>query len=228
VGCRRETEDMIGCYRLGRRFVGTSVWRRYCLCLLASIGVCHAPDVFAQDDSAHFDFRSGYRISRYRAPVPESVPGGTRIQFEDVERLVKEKNALLIDVAPAEGAGPDTETGEWRLSKKRENIPGSHWLADVGKGALNDEMERYFISNLERLTRGDKTHPIIIYCLADCWMGWNAVKRAASYGYTSLYWYPEGTDGWHDWDGKLEQATPVSMVPATSKHDVQTPPLRVK
>jgi rhodanese-related sulfurtransferase len=27
-------------------------------------------------------------------------------------------------------------------------------------------------------------------------MSWNAAKRALSYGYTNVAWYPEGTDGW--------------------------------
>jgi rhodanese-related sulfurtransferase len=27
-------------------------------------------------------------------------------------------------------------------------------------------------------------------------MSWNAAKRALSYGYTDVAWYPEGTDGW--------------------------------
>ena len=42
-------------------------------------------------------------------------------------------------------------------------------------------------------------------------MGWNAVKRAAGYGYTSLYWYPDGTDGWRDWDKPFEAAVPVPV-----------------
>jgi rhodanese-related sulfurtransferase len=27
-------------------------------------------------------------------------------------------------------------------------------------------------------------------------MSWNAAKRALSYGYTHVFWYPQGTDGW--------------------------------
>lgn len=162
----------------------------------------------------HFDSATGYRISRYRAPVPETVPGGTRIYYEDVARLVAEKQAVLIDAAPAEGGGPDPVTGEWRLTKSRENIPGSIWLPDVGRGTLNAEQDAYFRANLEAATAKQHDRAIIIYCLADCWMGWNAVKRAASYGYTTLYWYPEGTDGWRDWDGPLAKALPLAMPPA--------------
>ena len=37
---------------------------------------------------------------------------------------------------------------------------------------------------------------LVIYCQADCWMSWNAAKRALSYGYPNVAWYPDGTDGW--------------------------------
>ena len=43
---------------------------------------------------------------------------------------------------------------------------------------------------------GDKAALLVIYCLADCWMSWNAAKRALAYGYTNVAWYPDGTDGW--------------------------------
>jgi len=37
---------------------------------------------------------------------------------------------------------------------------------------------------------------IVMYCQADCWMSWNAAKRALSFGYSNIAWYPDGTDGW--------------------------------
>jgi rhodanese-related sulfurtransferase len=27
-------------------------------------------------------------------------------------------------------------------------------------------------------------------------MSWNAAKRAVEYGYTSVYWFPDGMKGW--------------------------------
>jgi PQQ-dependent catabolism-associated CXXCW motif protein len=149
---------------------------------------------------------TGYRIARYRAPVPEEVPGARRVFFEDVERMMSDGRTVLLDVLTGDGARPDPATGEWRVLKPRQNIPGSHWLPDVGKGVLGPGLEHYFKSNLERLTGGDKDHPILIYCQADCWMGWNAARRAGSWGYTAVSWYPEGTDGWRDWDGPLVPA----------------------
>ncbi|WP_156827574.1 rhodanese-like domain-containing protein [Hyphomicrobium zavarzinii] len=174
--------------------------------MLAAPGLAHAAD--------NFDPATGYRISRYRAPVPESVPGGARVDSEAVKRLVSEKSALLIDVMPSNGAGLDTASGRWRMLRQHEHIPGSTWLPDVGAGALTPLMESYFRDELARLTQGDRARALVFYCQADCWMSWNATKRASEYGYTTLYWFPEGTDGWRDWEGPLVPATPVPVAGA--------------
>jgi PQQ-dependent catabolism-associated CXXCW motif protein len=49
---------------------------------------------------------------------------------------------------------------------------------------------------------------LVLYCLANCWMSWNAAKRALSLGYSDVAWYPEGTDGWFAALLPLEDATP--------------------
>ena len=181
--------------------------------LAAVVLFAHLPAV-AQKAVTLFNPDTGYRIARYRSPVNESVPGGTRIWIDDIEQIVAEKSAILVDVMPSTGPGPDPKTGAWRIVKKRQNIPGSVWLPDVGKGKLDSRMETYFRNNLTRLTGGDTSRKIVIYCQADCWMSWNAIKRAASFGYTNLLWYPDGSDGWRDWDGPFVSATPVPLQPA--------------
>lgn len=183
--------------------------------ILMSLMLSLAPGsaAVAEDAVAEFDPATGFRIARYRAPVPPAVEGAQTIFAADIERLVKEKGAVLVDVMAAEGGGPDPQTGAWRNIKSREHIPGSVWLPDVGRGTISAELDGYFRSNLERLTGGDRARPLVIYCVADCWMGWNAVKRAAGYGYSALYWFPDGTDGWRDWEGVLATATPVPLQP---------------
>jgi PQQ-dependent catabolism-associated CXXCW motif protein len=161
---------------------------------------------------ADFDPGTGYRIARYRSPVPAQVPGGARVGVDDIDRLKSEKNAILLDVMPSDGAGLDLATGQWS-TKRHDNIPGSTWLPDVGRGRVTPELQRYLEDNLGRLTAGDKGRAIIIYCQSDCWMGWNAVQRIAAIGYTALYWYPDGIDGWRDWDRDFAPATPVPLKP---------------
>jgi PQQ-dependent catabolism-associated CXXCW motif protein len=48
----------------------------------------------------------------------------------------------------------------------------------------------------------------VIYCLRDCWMSWNAAKRALAMGYSNVVWYPEGTDGWEEWGLPLQEIQP--------------------
>lgn len=163
----------------------------------------------AHDD--YIDPASGYRMSHYRAAVPDTVPSGTRLRTEEVEKLFKVGKVSFIDVLPSTGAGFDPKTGQWRLSVKHKNIPGSIWLPDVGRGEPGADLERYFAENLSAITGGDKTRAILIYCKADCWMSWNAVKRAASYGYSNIYWYADGIDGWAEWDNPTAPAEPVPV-----------------
>ena len=72
-------------------------------------------------------------------------------------------------------------------------------------------LDTYFKDNLQRLTGRNLARAIVIFCQSDCWMSWNAVRRARSYGYTDVYWFPEGTDGWLDWDGNLVPAEPLPV-----------------
>jgi PQQ-dependent catabolism-associated CXXCW motif protein len=39
---------------------------------------------------------------------------------------------------------------------------------------------------------------IVTFCLADCWMSWNAARRLRSLGYANVWWLAEGTDGWRE------------------------------
>lgn len=159
----------------------------------------------------HIDPETGFRTAYYRAGLPPVVPGGTRITVEKAKALFETNEALFIDVMAHTGTGPDPIDGHWRLAEPRSNIPGSTWLADVGTGTLTPSMTRYFKSNLEKLTRSEREKPLVIYCTADCWMAWNAVKRAAGWGYKNLLWFPEGTDEWREKGLPLENAKPVPL-----------------
>jgi PQQ-dependent catabolism-associated CXXCW motif protein len=69
-------------------------------------------------------------------------------------------------------------------------------------------MAGYFSKGLEKATHGDRAGTVVLYCQANCWMSWNAAKRALSLGYSNVAWYPEGTDGWSAAGLPLEDATP--------------------
>ena len=44
-------------------------------------------------------------------------------------------------------------------------------------------------------------------------MSWNATKRAASYGYSQVYWYRDGTTGWETERLPTAEATPEPGAP---------------
>jgi rhodanese-related sulfurtransferase len=68
--------------------------------------------------------------------------------------------------------------------------------------------ENYLRNNLARATGGDRAKLLVIYCLRNCWMSWNAAKRILSMGYANVAWYPDGTDGWTDERLPVVQAQP--------------------
>jgi PQQ-dependent catabolism-associated CXXCW motif protein len=150
-----------------------------------------------------------YRLDDYRAPVPATVAGGRAIGTVEAEALWRDHRALFVDVLPAPRR-PENLPAEtlWKPVARRD-IPGSLWLPDVGRGALSAEIDGYFRDNLARASNDDKAARIVLYCLADCWMSWNATKRAAAYGYTQLYWYRDGTTGWEAAKLPTAEATPA-------------------
>jgi PQQ-dependent catabolism-associated CXXCW motif protein len=118
---------------------------------------------------------------------------------------------VVVDVLPAPREPKNRpEDSLWR-PKARDNIPGSFWLPNVGYGEISAEFERYFSDQLARLTAGESDRTLVFYCQADCWMSWNAAKRALAYGYQDVVWYPLGTDGWQAAGLPLEPASPVAM-----------------
>jgi PQQ-dependent catabolism-associated CXXCW motif protein len=147
---------------------------------------------------------AGYRMENFRAPVPSSLAGGRVIDTEQAQKLWQDKAAAFVDVLPRPpkpaNLPPDTV---WR-DKPRRDIPGSLWLPDTGYGLLPEAMQAYFERGLVRASAGDKTRALAFYCLRDCWMSWNAAKRAISLGYANVIWYPDGTDGWEDAGFPLE------------------------
>ncbi len=153
---------------------------------------------------------AGYRMNDYRAQTPTSLRGGTVVSTEAVKALIGNGGAVLVDVLPRPPKPEGLKDGTiWRPTP-RYNIPGSAWLPNTGFGALSEAAEHYFEDNLARLTGSDKKRAVVIYCQADCWMSWNAAKRAISYGYEKVYWYPEGTDGWLAAGLPTEKSEPVA------------------
>ncbi len=139
---------------------------------------------------------AGYRQEPYRAPTPLGLAGATTVDTSAAERMWREGSALFVDVMPHDARPANLPVGTVWRDRRRDNIPGSIWLANVGYGALSEEMEAYFRGSLQELTAGDHSRALVFYCQMDCWMSWNAAKRAIALGYARVHWYPDGTEGW--------------------------------
>ncbi|TFF21944.1 PQQ-dependent catabolism-associated CXXCW motif protein [Jiella endophytica] len=149
----------------------------------------------------------GYRMEDYRAPVPSTLTGGTVVDTEEAVRL-HAGGVPFIDVLPRVPRPKNLPEGTIWRPEPRKDIPGSIWLVDTGYGELAPVMERYFFDGIESATKGEKSAPVLFYCKRDCWMSYNAARRAIASGYKAVYWYPDGTEGWAEAGRPLEKREP--------------------
>ena len=162
----------------------------------------------AQDDVPEPE---GYRTEDYRAPVPATLSGARVLTTAEAEAIWRAKAGVFIDVLPRAPKPPNLPAATVWRDKPRLNIPGSIWLPDTGYGKLADRTEDYLRRGLVRASGGNDATLLVIYCQADCWMSWNAAKRALSYGYRHVAWYPDGTDGWVFADLPVTRSEPESQ-----------------
>ena len=146
-----------------------------------------------------FDRETGYRLTAYRAAAPSNIEGGKLISLDLLEQLIVKEKPILIDVMTAEQSLLNKYSfGLLGKVIARANIPGSIWMPKIGQGKLSETDEAQMKINLTKLTDGDVSKPMVYYCLSDCWVSWNAARRAISMGYKQVYWFKDGTDVWSD------------------------------
>ena len=162
----------------------------------------------AQARAAEISEPEGYRLEDYRAPTPLTLRGAKAIGTEEAEQIWRRRSAAFVDVMPRAPRPRNLPEGTLWRDKPRSNIPGSIWLPDTGYGELAPSMADYFAKGLEKATHGDRARRLVVYCLTDCWMSWNAAKRALALGYADVAWYRDGTDGWSAALLPLEDSTP--------------------
>jgi PQQ-dependent catabolism-associated CXXCW motif protein len=151
----------------------------------------------------------GYRLENFRAPVPAGLKGAKVATTAQVFEMWNAKSAVFVDaMARAPKPADLPKRTLWR-DAPRSDIPGSIWLVNTGYGALSEPMQRYFEDGLAQATGQDKHKALVFYCLTECWMSWNAAKRAVSLGYDDVHWYPDGTDGWEKAGHPLEDKEPA-------------------
>lgn len=190
----------------------TAILERYGVPLLDNQGQLIATHTPAGSDAgaSAVPEPEGYRTERYRAPTPATLEGATMVDTAALQRLMASEQPILIDVMARQLETTDQEAA-WQ-PPPREHVAGSVWLPNVGLGSPSPEFMAYFEDSLAALTKDDPTRPLVFYCDANCWMGYNAAKRAVrDLGYSNVYWYPEGVQGWQNAGLELVEAHPVPM-----------------
>lgn len=153
--------------------------------------------------------RSGFRTEEYRAPTPPTLRGARVLSTDQAKSLWESGVAVFVDVLPQPPRPAGLPAGTIWRPRPRYDIPGSIWLPDTGYGELAPVTEAYLRAGLELAIGNDRDRWIVFYCLKDCWMSWNAAKRAMGLGYSHIAWYPDGTDGWEAAHLPLEKREPV-------------------
>ena len=151
-----------------------------------------------------------FRMEDYRSPTPPTLKGATVVTTAQAAALWQNKAALFVDVMPFTPKPANLPKGTIWRDPVRQDIPESLWLANVGYGALPKETEAYLSAALASHA-GSKQSPILFYCMTDCWMSWNAAKRAMQLGYTNVIWYPAGADGWKRAGLPVVENKPLAM-----------------
>lgn len=126
------------------------------------------------------------RQAPYSAPTPIEIPGARRISTGNLhDMLIMAPPPVLIDVASGEG---------------HISLRGAKWLPGVGRGNhFFDPIQAQLSEYLEKLTLGDKSRPLVFFCVnAQCWLSYNASLRATALGYIRVFWYRGGIEAWRE------------------------------
>lgn len=126
------------------------------------------------------------RQGSYSAQTPMRAPGAKTVQTKELhDILVHNPSPILIDVAGGDG---------------HLTLRGAYWLPGVGRGAhFFDPLQAELLDYLERLTAGDKSRPIVFFCVnARCWLSYNSSLRAVALGYKNVLWYRGGIEAWSE------------------------------
>ncbi len=152
---------------------------------------------------------AGYRGEPYKAPVPATLAGAEVVDTAGAHALW-EAGAAFVDVLPHPPRPAELPADTiWREPPHR-SIPGATWLPDIGYQALAPETLDYMLAGLAMATGGARDADLVFFCKAQCWMSWNAAKRAIEHGYSDVKWYPGGVDGWAEGGWPLEAVQPAT------------------
>jgi PQQ-dependent catabolism-associated CXXCW motif protein len=149
----------------------------------------------------------GYRGEPYRAPVPETLEGAVVVDGAAAHALWWSGAVLFVDVLPRPPKPENLPEGTLWRDRPHASIPGAIWLPNTGYQGIDEGTLASFLDALGA-EAGSRAAPVLFFCLRDCWMSWNAAKRALEHGFERVFWYPDGTDAWLEAGRALEPVEP--------------------
>ena len=174
--------------------------RARALTLAASVAVLAMPMVaFAEVPSAvapgHVPEPDGLYQGAMHGYTPNSVKGGAVIDTAALAKMIETEHPVLLDVAEKDRKPPSMGKDTPWLPTHR-SLPGAIFLQGGGNGTDEAAYADAFKVRVASLTGGDLAKPVVTFCHPDCWGSYNAAKRLAGLGYTHVYWYRDGVEGW--------------------------------
>lgn len=160
---------------------------------------------------------AGYWTGDINAPTPTTLHGARVVDAMQVSELLKTSHAVVIDVSNAPRRPESLAPGAPWMPTAHPGIPGALWIPGAGMGVVPVSVEEFFRTQLAASTGGDLSRPVVIYCHQRCWLSWNAAKRAVSYGYRNVSWFPQGIEGWRAHGLSTTELKPAALQAGTGR-----------
>jgi PQQ-dependent catabolism-associated CXXCW motif protein len=139
-----------------------------------------------------------YWTGQMHSEVPATLSGARVIHAQELAGILSEGKAILIDAAAAPRRPENLAPGAIWKPVPHNDIAGSIWMPEMGSGTLTPEEESFYRERLNALAGSDLDRPLVFYCHPQCWGSWNAAKRALTFGFRNVAWFPDGAEGWQD------------------------------
>lgn len=123
----------------------------------------------------------------FKAALVEPDPKTPQVSTEDVQRILRDASAILLD------------------SRKRAEFEAGHIAGARNVAPPSGAAPEEYLAAVERLVQGDKTAPLVVYCNGQhCRQGRRLSTDLAAAGFTNVQRYQLGIPIWRALGGPVE------------------------